>query len=83
MSADENRLRRRRGGRIRGRRSPCRGAPGLALRDLRPQQARLVLALQRHEMAARIEHGDGERLQLQAAAMLQRLVDDDGRLGEA
>src|SRR6185437_3153436 len=57
-------------------------APRLALGDLGPEQARIVLALQRDEMAAGIEHGHGERLELEAPPVLERFVDDDRGLGE-
>ena len=36
----------------------------------------MVLALHRHQMAAGVEHDDGQRLQIQFAAFFERLVDD-------
>src|SRR6516165_8031120 len=53
------------------------GAPRLAAGDLRPQQARTILAFQRREVAASVEHRHGQRLEAELAALLQRLVDDD------
>src|SRR5262249_36735325 len=50
--------------------------PGLAHRDLRAEQARAVLALHRLQLAAGVEHHDGQWLQLQLAAFCQRLVND-------
>ena len=54
-------------------------APRLALGDLRPEDARPVLALERDEMAAGVEHRDGQRLEFARAAVRQRLVDDEWR----
>jgi len=51
--------------------------PGFALGDLRPEDAGAILALEGKEVAAGIEHGHGERLQLQRAPMLERPVDDE------
>ena len=55
-------------------------APGLAEGDVEAQQPRLVLALERDEMAAGIEHRDGERRAIGVAAFLERGVDDGGGL---
>src|SRR5262249_53896380 len=46
------------------------------------QQPRLVLALEGDEMAAGIEHGDGERRTVGVAAFLERGVDDRRGLSE-
>ena len=50
-------------------------APCLAERDVEAQHAAAVLALERHEMTARIEHCHGERQQIRRARSLQRAID--------
>src|SRR6516164_3577464 len=51
-------------------------APGFAERDVEPQDAGFVLALERDEMAAGIEHGDGERSEIGLARLFQGDVDN-------
>src|ERR1051326_1069428 len=55
-------------------------APGFAEGDVETQDAGFVLALERDQMAAVIEHRDGERSQIVVAAFLQRDIDDGGSL---
>ena len=57
-------------------------APGLAEGDVETQQARLVLALERDQVPAGVEHGDGERRAIGVAALLERGVDDGRGLSE-
>ncbi len=58
-------------------------APGFAESDVEPQNAGFVLALERDEMAAGIEHGDGERREIAVAGFFQGDVDDGGGLRES
>jgi hypothetical protein len=44
--------------------------------DLRAQDPGAVLALDHHRVAARVEHGDGERTQLELTSLAQRRVHD-------
>ncbi len=55
-------------------------APGFAVGDVVTQQAGFVLALEGDEMAAGIEHGDGERREIGFARLLQRDIDNGGCL---
>jgi hypothetical protein len=57
-------------------------APGLAERDVETQQARFVLALERDQVPASVEHGDGERRAIGVAALLERGVNDGRGLNE-
>src|SRR4029077_19401190 len=57
-------------------------APGLAEGDVETQQARLVLALERDQVPAGVEHGDGERRATGVAALLECGVDDGRGLRE-
>jgi hypothetical protein len=57
-------------------------APGFAEGDVEAQEPRLVLALERDEVPAGIEHGDGERRAIGIAALLERGVDNGGGLRE-
>src|SRR5690348_10919213 len=68
--ADEGWLCRGAAGEFASAEAHAQDTPRLALGDLRPQQARIVVTLQRHQMAAGIEHRDRQRLELQRAAML-------------
>src|SRR5579864_9263802 len=56
--------------------------PGLTPGDLVAKDARFVLALHRDHVAAGIEDDDGERVQVQLAALGDRRVDDDRGLGQ-
>src|SRR6476646_1675553 len=57
-------------------------APSLAEGDIETQQARLVLALERDQMPADVEHGDGQRRATGVAALLECGVDDGRGLRE-
>src|SRR5579859_3813834 len=59
------------------------GAPGLAAGDLRAQQAGAVLALRRLQLAAGVEHHDGQRLEAALAPFFEHLVENDRGLVEA
>src|SRR5262249_59108043 len=57
-------------------------APGLAEGDVEAQEAGLVLALERDEVPAGVEDGDGERRAIGVAAFLERGVDNGRSLSE-
>src|SRR6516225_4244287 len=57
-------------------------APGLADGDVEAQEAGLVLALERDQVPAPVQHGDGERRAIRVAAFLERGVDDGRSLGK-
>src|SRR5215472_6259956 len=67
-------------GRARGERTRAEThaerAPGLAEGDVEAQEAGLVLALERDQVSAGVEHGDGQRRAIGVAAFLERDVDD-------
>jgi hypothetical protein len=58
-------------------------APGFSKSNVEPQDTGFVLALERDEVAANIEHGDGERCEIAIAAFFQGDVDDGGGLRES
>ena len=55
-------------------------APGFAEGDVETQDAGFILALERDQVAAGIEHGDGERREIGLARLFQRDIDDGGSL---
>src|SRR5262249_24336246 len=75
-------LRRARGERARAE-AHAERAPGLAEGDVEAQEARLVLALERDQVPARIEHGDGQRRAIGVATFLERGVDDGRSLSKS
>src|SRR5499433_2553911 len=74
-------LRRARGERARAE-AHAERAPGLAEGDVEAQEAGLVLALERDQVPARVEHGDGQRRAIGIAAFLERGVDDGRSLSK-
>src|SRR5438876_178015 len=73
---DEHRHLLRAIGELAGAEPHAQRAPGLGHGDVGPQDSRSVLALERHEMTAGIEHGDGERRAIRLASFFQRDLDD-------
>src|SRR5204862_5078207 len=57
-------------------------APGFADRNIVAQDSGPVLAFERDQMAAGIEHRDGERRAFDLAAVLERYVDDSRGLSK-
>jgi len=57
-------------------------SPRLGDGDVGPKNAGAVLALERDEMAAGVQHGDGERRAIRFASLAERDVDDGAGLPE-
>src|SRR5215204_1027068 len=55
-------------------------APGFAERDIEPQNAGLVLALESHQMPAGIQQSDGQRRKILLAALFQSGVENGSGL---
>src|SRR5262249_14007205 len=74
-------LRRARGERARAE-AHAERAPGLAEGDVEAQEAGLVLALERDQVSAGVEHGDGQRRAIGVTAFLKRGLDDGRSLSK-
>src|SRR5262249_26197136 len=57
-------------------------APRLAESDVKPSEACAVLALERNQVPADVEHRDGQWSKLALARGCERNVDDRARLGQ-
>jgi hypothetical protein len=57
-------------------------SPGLAEGNVEAKQPGFVLALERDQMTAAIENGDGQRSALELAPFAQCDIDDGGSLGK-